>query len=93
MIKAFSTVPREFDIKPRVPLWGKITLATTLCTWSPNELATLLSVITAPDMCAINFEMVKEVNMQRLEHDDEFYHVFDLKYYVTRLHQLNYANN
>jgi hypothetical protein len=25
--------------KPRVPLWRKFTLATTLCTWSPNEVA------------------------------------------------------
>jgi hypothetical protein len=30
--------------KPRVSSWGKFTLATTLCTWSPN-LAHLLSVI------------------------------------------------
>jgi hypothetical protein len=43
---AFSTVPREFNIKPQVPLWGKFTLATTLCTWRPDELAPLLSVIT-----------------------------------------------
>jgi hypothetical protein len=41
---AFLTVPREFDINPEFPLWGKFTLATTLCTWSPN-LAHLLSVI------------------------------------------------
>jgi hypothetical protein len=32
MIGAFSTVPREFNIKPWVPSWGKFTLATTLCT-------------------------------------------------------------
>jgi hypothetical protein len=31
--------------KPRVHSWGKFTLATTLCTWSPN-LAHLLSVIS-----------------------------------------------
>jgi hypothetical protein len=42
---AFSTVPREFDINPEFPSWGKFTLATTLCTWSPN-LAHLLSVIS-----------------------------------------------
>ena len=30
-------VPREFDINPRVTLVGKTTLATALCTWSPNE--------------------------------------------------------
>jgi hypothetical protein len=45
-MRAFSTVPREFDIKPRVSSWGKFTLATTLCTWSPDELAPLLSVIS-----------------------------------------------
>jgi hypothetical protein len=44
-IGAFLTVPWEFDIKPRVLSWEKFTLATTLCTWSPNELAPLLSVI------------------------------------------------
>jgi hypothetical protein len=44
---AFSTVPREFDINPEFPSWGKFTLATTLCTWSPN-LAHLLSVISDP---------------------------------------------
>jgi hypothetical protein len=33
---------------------------------------TEMHLITAPDMCAITFEMIKEVNMQRLEHDDEF---------------------
>jgi hypothetical protein len=31
-----------------------------------------MNLITAPDMCAITFEMMKEVNRQRLEHDDEF---------------------
>jgi hypothetical protein len=30
--RAFSTVPREFDIKPQISLWGKFTLATTPCT-------------------------------------------------------------
>jgi hypothetical protein len=45
-IRAFATVPREFDIKPRVPSWRIFTLDTTLCTWSPDELAPLLSVIT-----------------------------------------------
>jgi hypothetical protein len=45
-IRDFLTVPWEFDIKPRVTSWGKFTLATTLCTWSPGELAPLLSVIT-----------------------------------------------
>jgi hypothetical protein len=39
------TVPREFDIKPRVPSWGKFTLAKTHYTCSPNKLAPLLSVI------------------------------------------------
>jgi hypothetical protein len=44
MMRAFWTVPREFDINPEFLSWGKFTLATTLCTWSPN-LAHLLSVI------------------------------------------------
>jgi hypothetical protein len=44
MTRAFSTVPREFDINLKLPSWGKFTLATILCTWSPN-LAHLLSVI------------------------------------------------
>jgi hypothetical protein len=44
-MRAFLTVPREFDINPEFPSWGKFTLATTLCTWSPN-LAHLLSVIS-----------------------------------------------
>jgi hypothetical protein len=33
-------------LKPRVPSWGKLTLATTLRTWSPDELAPFLSVIS-----------------------------------------------
>jgi hypothetical protein len=44
--RAFSTVPRGFDIKPQVTSWRKFTLTTTLCSWSPDELACLLSVIT-----------------------------------------------
>jgi hypothetical protein len=52
-----------------------------------------MDLITAPDMCALTFEMMKEVNRQRLEHDEEFYHVSDLKYYVTRVHQLDLSNN
>jgi hypothetical protein len=51
MSGAFSTVPREFDIKPWVLLWGKFTLARTLCTWSPDELAPLLSVIKTIFWC------------------------------------------
>jgi hypothetical protein len=54
---------------------------------------THMHLITAPDMCAITFETMKEVNRQRLEHDDEFYHVSNLKYYVTRVHALDVANN
>jgi hypothetical protein len=42
---AFLTVPREFDVNLGFFSWGKFTLATTLCTWSPN-LAHLLSVIS-----------------------------------------------
>jgi hypothetical protein len=44
MSGAFFTVPREFDINPEFPSWENLTLATTLCTWSPN-LEHLLSVI------------------------------------------------
>jgi hypothetical protein len=47
----------------------------------------------APDIYAITFKMMKAVNRQRLEHDDEFYHVSGLKYYVTRVHQIDLANN
>jgi hypothetical protein len=54
---------------------------------------THMDIITAPDMCAITFEMIKKVSRQRLEHDGEFYHVSDLKYYVTRVHPLDLANN
>jgi hypothetical protein len=42
--RAFLTISREFDINPEFPSWGIFTLATTLCTWSPN-LTHLLSVI------------------------------------------------
>jgi hypothetical protein len=52
-----------------------------------------MHLITAPDMCAITFDMMKEVNWQRLEDDEEFYHVSDLKYFVTRLNGLDVANN
>jgi hypothetical protein len=37
--RAFSTVPREFDINPELSSWGKFTLATILCTWNPNKVA------------------------------------------------------
>jgi hypothetical protein len=43
--EAFLIVLRELNIKPRVPSWGKFTLATTLCNWSPDELAPFLSDI------------------------------------------------
>jgi hypothetical protein len=35
----FLTIPQEFDINPELSLWGKFTLATTLCTWSANKVA------------------------------------------------------
>jgi hypothetical protein len=44
MTRDFLTIPREFDSNSEFPSWGKFTLATTLCTWSPN-LAHLLNVI------------------------------------------------
>jgi hypothetical protein len=37
----FDCSPR-IRYKPRVSSWGKFTLATTLCTWSPNKLAPCL---------------------------------------------------
>jgi hypothetical protein len=52
-----------------------------------------MDLITALYMCDITFEMMKEVNRQRLEHDEEFYHVSDMRYYVTRVHQLDLDNN
>jgi hypothetical protein len=42
--KRFCDCSPRFRYKPRVCSWGKFTLATTLCTWSPN-LARLLNVI------------------------------------------------
>jgi hypothetical protein len=43
--KSFCNRSPRVRYKPRVPSWGKFTLATTLCTWSPN-LAHLLSIIS-----------------------------------------------
>jgi hypothetical protein len=37
--ESFFDCSSRVRYKPRVPSWGKFTLATTLCTWSPNEVA------------------------------------------------------
>jgi hypothetical protein len=51
-----------FDIKTRVSSLRKFTLATTLCTWSPDELAHLLSVITHSfDFIIILFQKYKKL--------------------------------
>lgn len=34
------SIPREFDITLESPLWGKYSVDTTLCTWSPNFIKT-----------------------------------------------------
>jgi hypothetical protein len=39
---------------------------------SYKSVYTDMHLITAPDMCAITSEMMKEVNRQRLEHDANF---------------------
>ena len=49
--------------------------------------------ITAADMSAITFEMMKEVNKQRRVPEDEFYHLSELQYFVTMLHGIYQANN
>jgi hypothetical protein len=46
-----------------------------------------------PDICAITFEMMEEVCTLRMCHDDEFYHMFELQYFVTCLHGTDVANN
>jgi hypothetical protein len=56
--RAFSIVPREFDINPEFPSWGKFTLATTLCTWSPN-FAHLLSVISTQGSTLASFVRIE----------------------------------
>lgn len=54
---------------------------------------TNIHLITVPDMCAITFEMMKEVSRQRLLHEDEFYHMSELQYFVTCLYEIDVANN
>jgi hypothetical protein len=65
--RAFSTLSREFDIKPQVTLVGKISLATSLCTWSPNELAHLLSVIRTQSLSGINFWRIQEAHKEEVD--------------------------
>ena len=52
-----------------------------------------MHLFTIPDMSAITFEMMKEVNSQRLLNEDHFYHLSELQYYVTVLHGIYQANN
>lgn len=52
-----------------------------------------MHLITVADMCAITFEMMKEVNKQKLLHEDEFFHLSELQYFVTRLNGIDVANN
>jgi hypothetical protein len=40
--ESFFDCSLRVQYKPRVSSWGKFTLATTLCTWSPNEVAHFL---------------------------------------------------
>ena len=54
---------------------------------------TQMHVITEQDMNAITWEMVKEVNRQRLLHEDEFFHLSELQYYVKTLHGIDVTNN
>ena len=54
---------------------------------------THMHLITEQDMNAITFEMVKEVHKQRLLHEDEFFHLSELQYYVTTLNGIDVANN
>ena len=48
---------------------------------------------TIPDMCSILFEMMKEVNRQTRIQEDEFYHVSELQFFVTMLHEIYQASN
>jgi hypothetical protein len=52
-----------------------------------------MHLFTIPDMSAITFEIMKEVNKQRLRDEDHFYHLSELQYYVTVLHGIYQANN
>ena len=54
---------------------------------------TQMHVITEQDMNAITWEMVKEVNRQRLLHEDEVFHLSELQYYITIIHGSDVANN
>ena len=54
---------------------------------------THMHLITEQDMNAITFEMLKEVHKQRLLHEDEFFHLSELQYYVTTLNGIDVANN
>lgn len=53
---------------------------------------TQMHLITEQDMNAITFEMLKEVLKQRLLHEDEFFHLSELQYYVTTLNGIDVAN-
>jgi hypothetical protein len=40
---------------------------------------------TMANMCAITFEMMAEVTNKKMLDEDEFFHVCELQYFVTRL--------
>ena len=52
-----------------------------------------MHLITEQNMNAITFEMLKEVHKQRLLHENEFFHLSELQYYVTTLNGIDVANN
>jgi hypothetical protein len=46
-----------------------------------------MHLFTIPDMSAITFEMMKEVNKQKYRDEDYFYHLSEFQYYLTVLHE------
>lgn len=52
-----------------------------------------MHLITMPDMCAITFEMMKEVSHLNVHYDDEFFHLKELQYFVTKLNAVDVANH
>lgn len=53
---------------------------------------TVMHLVTEDDMKAIVWEMLKEVNNQILLHEDEFYHVSDLQYFVHTITPIDVAH-
>ena len=58
-----------------------------------RSVSTDMHLITGTDMCSITFEMMKEVSKQKLLHEDEFFHLSDLQYFVTTLNAIDVDNN